>query len=125
MTLKPYKKIELGQSPDALAQRREELFTLISQIAPELVSDHQIDLNRLKELLGLQQTDAEEHYELNWAGKKAARREIQKTTSNTLLPSQDNPDRAQHMLIEGENLEVLRVLQKSYYGKVKMPMGFI
>ena len=119
MTLKPYKKIELGQSPDALAQRREELFTLISQIAPELVSDHQIDLNRLKELLGLQQIDAEEHYELNWAGKKAACREIQKTTS-TLLPSQDNPDLAQHMLIEGENLEVLRVLQKSYYGKVKM-----
>jgi adenine-specific DNA-methyltransferase len=43
-----------------------------------------------------------------------------KTTSHTLLPFADNPAQAQHMLIEGENLEVLRVLQKSYYGKVKM-----
>lgn len=64
--------------------------------------------------------DKNEHYELNWAGKAAARREIQKTTSHTLLPSANNPAHAQHMLIEGENLEVLRVLQKSYYGKVKM-----
>ncbi|WP_404471066.1 site-specific DNA-methyltransferase [Vreelandella venusta] len=61
-----------------------------------------------------------EHYELSWAGKKDARREIQKKTSHTLRPDANNPESAQHMLIEGENLEVLRVLQKSYYGKVKM-----
>ncbi|PHR02117.1 MAG: site-specific DNA-methyltransferase [Halomonas sp.] len=52
--------------------------------------------------------------------KKDARREIQKKTSHTLRPDANNPESAQHMLIEGENLEVLRVLQKSYYGKVKM-----
>ena len=71
-------------------------------------------------MLGEDRTAPAEHYELNWAGKAAARREIQKTSSHTLLPAAGNPSHATHMLIEGENLEVLRVLQKSYYGKVKM-----
>ncbi len=111
----------LGFSPDASAQRREALLALLRQTAPEVISDNQIDLERLKDLLGPERiAPAAEHYELNWAGKTAARREIQKTTSHTLLPSAANPAQAQHMLIEGENLEVLRVLQKSYYGKVKM-----
>ncbi len=112
---------ELGYSPDAIAQRQTELLTLISQTVPEVMSDNQLDITKLKDLLGQERiADPKEHYELNWAGKTAARREIQKTSSLTLLPDASNPDHAQHMLIEGENLEVLRVLQKSYYGKVKM-----
>ncbi len=111
----------MGHSPDAMAQRRSELLALIAQTAPELMADaQQIDLNKLKELLGQAHEAGPEHYELSWAGKAAARREIQKTSSHTLRPSADNPAQAQHMLIEGENLEVLRLLQKSYYGKVKM-----
>jgi adenine-specific DNA-methyltransferase len=112
---------DLGYSPDVLAQRKSELLTLLSQVAPEVVSDNQqINVNKLKELLGEDRIASNEHYELSWAGKAAARREIQKTSSHTLLPSATNSPNAQHMLIEGENLEVLRVLQKSYYGKVKM-----
>jgi len=111
---------DLGYSPDALAQRQAELMTIIRQTAPEAISDNQINLDKLKELLGQDNIAPVEHYELNWAGKSAARREIQKTNSLTLRPNADNPQSAQHMLIEGENLEVLRVLQKSYYGKVKM-----
>lgn len=111
---------ELGYSPDALAERQAELLALLRQTAPEVVSDNQIDVEKLKELLGQERIAPAEHYELNWAGKSAARREIQKTTSYTLLPDANNPEQAPHMLIEGENLEVLRVLQKSYYGKVKM-----
>ena len=111
---------ELGHSPDALAQRQAELLALLRQAAPEVLSDNQINLEKLKELLGQERIAPAEHYELNWAGKAAARREIQKTSSHTLRPSATNPASAQHMLIEGENLEVLRVLQKSYYGKVKM-----
>lgn len=110
----------LGFSPDALAERKNELLALLRQTAPEIVSDNQIDLERLKELLGQERIVPAEHYELSWAGKTEARREIQKTTSHTLRPSAGNPEQAPHMLIEGENLEVLRVLQKSYYGKVKM-----
>ncbi len=112
---------DLGYSPDLLAQRRAELLALLSQTAPEVLSDHQqINVDKLKALLGEEHPAGDEHYELSWAGKSAARREIQKTSSHTLLPDANNPAQAPHMLIEGENLEVLRVLQKSYYGKVKM-----
>ncbi len=111
---------ELGHSPDALAQRQAELLALLRQTAPEVVSDNQIKFDKLKELLGEEHIAPAEHYELNWAGKTEARREIQKTSSHTLRPDANNPACAPHMLIEGENLEVLRVLQKSYYGKVKM-----
>ncbi len=111
---------ELGYSPDALAERQAELLALLRQTAPEVISDNQIDIEKLKELIGQERIAPDEHYELSWAGKAAARREIQKTTSHTLLPAASNPPQAPHMLIEGENLEVLRVLQKSYHGKVKM-----
>ncbi len=111
---------ELGHSPDALAQRQADLLALLRQTAPEVLSDNQINIEKLKELLGEERIAPAEHYELNWAGKTEARREIQKTSSHTLRPDANNPASAQHMLIEGENLEVLRVLQKSYYGKVKM-----
>jgi adenine-specific DNA-methyltransferase len=113
---------DLGHSPDALAQRRAELLALLAQSAPELMSDKQLDLGKLRDLLTPERLleERQEHYELSWAGKTAARREIQKTSSHTLRPDASNPAQAPHMLIEGENLEVLRVLQKSYHGKVKM-----
>ena len=117
----PHCASDLGYSLNAYSQRQQELLAAIRQIAPEVASDQQIDFERLKNLLGQERIAPEkEHYELTWAGKAAARREIQKTTSATLLPAAGNPAHAPHMLIEGENLEVLRVLQKSYYGKVKM-----
>lgn len=111
---------ELGYSPDALAERQAELLALLRQTAPEVISDNQIDIEKLRELIGQERIAPAEHYELSWAGKADARREIQKTTSHTLLPAASNPPQAPHMLIEGENLEVLRALQKSYHGKVKM-----
>ncbi len=111
---------ELGYSSDALAERQAELLALLRQTAPEVFRDNQIDIEKIKELIGQERIASAEHYELSWAGKAAARREIQKTTSHTLLPADNNPPQAAHMLIEGENLEVLRVLQKSYHGKVKM-----
>lgn len=111
---------DLGYSPDALVERQAELLALLRQTAPEVISDNQIDLEKLKELIGQERIAPAEHYELSWAGKANARREIQKTTSHTLLPAASNPPQAPHMLIEGENLEVLRALQKSYHGKVKM-----
>jgi adenine-specific DNA-methyltransferase len=111
----------LGHSPDLLEERQDALQQFIRQILPELMSDNQLDFNKLKSLLDDTDTAApDEHYELTWAGKTAARREVQKTTCHTLRPSADNPAKAEHMMIEGENLEVLRVLQRSYYGKVKM-----
>lgn len=78
---------ELGHSPDALAQRQAELLALLRQTAPEVLSDNQLNVEKLKELLGQERMAPAEHYELNWAGKTAARREIQKTSSHTLRPS--------------------------------------
>lgn len=112
---------DLGHSPDPLAQRRAQLLDAIRHTAPELLRDNQIDLAQLQQWLAPEHlADPQEHYELTWAGKAAARRDVQQTTSHTLRPDPHNPAQAPHMLIEGENLEVLRVLQKSYYGKVKM-----
>lgn len=117
---------ELGQSPDLLAQQQAALLHFVRQTVPELMSDNQLDLHKLK--AWLDEADAaapNEHYELTWAGKTAARREVQKTTSHTLRPDPTNPAQAGHMLIEGENLEVLRVLQRSYYGKVPAYKGLM
>ena len=111
---------DIGFSPDTLAQRRQQLLAAISQIEPGLLCDNQLNLERLKELLGQEHQAGNEHYELTWAGKADSRRESQKVSSHTLRPAANNPQNAQHMFIEGENLEVLRVLQKSYFGKVKM-----
>ena len=67
---------ELGHSPDALAQRKAELLALLAQTAPELISDQQLNIDKLKALLGDERIAGDEHYELSWAGKSAARREI-------------------------------------------------
>lgn len=111
---------QLGNSPNGLQQRKQEILETLAQVAPEIMSDKQLNLEKLKELLGEEKIAQAEHYELSWAGKSDARREIQKSTTHTLVPAENNPKQAAHMFIEGENLEVLRVLQKSYYGKVKM-----
>ncbi|MEC7295075.1 MAG: hypothetical protein VXV78_02560, partial [Pseudomonadota bacterium] len=92
---------ELGHSPDAQQERQQQLLNLLRQTAPEVISDNQLNLERLKELMGEERLAPAEHYELSWAGKKDARREIQKKTSHTLRPDANNPESAQHMLIEG------------------------
>lgn len=88
---------------------------------PELLTEGRIDFARLKQLLAGELAEAD-HYELTWAGKAAARREIQKQTTATLVPDFDaglDPATSENVFIEGENLEVLRVLQKSYFGRVR------
>lgn len=67
--------------------------------------------------------DAPEAYEFNWVGKQAARAEVLKPIKKTLRPIKENSvdwDNTQNLYIEGDNLEVLKLLQKSYLGKVKM-----
>ncbi|MBI5416550.1 site-specific DNA-methyltransferase, partial [Candidatus Poribacteria bacterium] len=64
-----------------------------------------------------------ERYVLNWAGKSEAFKILQSPTTATLVPCKDesiNFDKTENVFIEGENLEVLKVLQKSYFGKIKM-----
>jgi adenine-specific DNA-methyltransferase len=109
----------LAQSLDSITERIE----LLKKIFPDVISEGQIDFNRLKAALGDSTAQTNERYELSWAGKSDARREIQKRTTATLRPDTANSvnwDATQNLYIEGENLEVLRTLQKAYFGKVKM-----
>jgi adenine-specific DNA-methyltransferase len=108
-----------GKSLDITAERLNQL----RAIFPEVFSEDKVDFQRLKQALGEDAFVQGEHYELSWAGKSEARKEVQKQTTATLIPDKENSidfDNAQNIFIEGENLEVLRILQKSYFGKVKM-----
>ena len=108
-----------GQSLNITEERIQQL----RQIFPDVFSEGKIDFNRLRAALGENVLFPGEHYELSWAGKADARREVQRQTTATLVPDLEGSvdfDNAQNIFIEGENLEVLRVLQKSYFGKVKM-----
>ena len=83
-----------------------------------------VNFDILRQLLGDDAVeDAPEAYEFNWVGKQAARAEVLRPISKTLRPVKEdsvNWDTTQNLYIEGDNLEVLKLLQKSYLGKVKM-----
>jgi len=108
-----------GKSLDITAIQREKL----KELFPEAFSEDKIDWEKLRLSLGDEAVIANERYVLNWAGKSDAFRAIQTATTATLRPQKDqsvNFDTTENVFIEGENLEVLKVLQKSYYGKIKM-----
>lgn len=101
----------------------EEKITALKQILPEVFSEGQLDWEKLKATLGKNINFSNERYVLNWAGKSDAFKVLQMPTTKTLIPAKDesvNFDETENIFIEGENLEVLKVLQKSYFGKVKM-----
>ncbi len=108
-----------GSSLDIIPEQISQL----KQIFPEVFTENQIDFTKLQEILNKNITQKNEYYQLSWAGKSEARANIYKTTTQTLKPCSplnplDNPHT--NTLIKGENLEVLRILQKSYFNKVKM-----
>ncbi|MFA5432197.1 MAG: site-specific DNA-methyltransferase [Candidatus Paceibacterota bacterium] len=95
----------------------------LRQVLPEAFSEGKIDWEKLKATLGEDINFSNERYVLNWAGKSDAFKVLQTPTTRTLIPAKDesvNFDETENIFIEGENLEVLKVLQKSYFGKVKM-----
>lgn len=107
---------------NSLAIKTDNLQRL-KKLFPEVFSEGKIDFQRLKDAIGGDPFVKEEHFELYWAGKKEARLEIQKKTTATLVQDKKNSinfEKAQHVFIEGENLVALKLLQKSYIGKVKM-----
>ena len=108
-----------GKSLNILKERVEQLRKLF----PNVFFEGKIDFKRLRDELGDEVNFQNEHYELTWAGKSESRKEVQKQTTATLNPYQEqsiNFETSQNILIEGENLEVLHVLQRSYHGKIKM-----
>ncbi len=106
-------------SQDAVGERIEQLKALL----PEIFVEGQLDPERLRQHLGDFSKVGAERYGLNWAGKADAIRSLQIPSHGTLVPMKDqsvNFDESENMIIEGDNLEVLKLLQKSYHGKIKM-----
>ena len=96
----------------------------LKQIFPEVFAENKIDWEKLKLVLGEDNlAHQNERYQLNWAGKTDAYRTLQSPTFNTLAPCQSESvdfNQTQNIFIEAENMEALKILQKSYAGKVKM-----
>ena len=108
---------------DALYQIAPSCFTEAADPKPGEVK-RVVNFDVLRQLLGDDAVeDAPEAYEFNWVGKQAARAEVLRPINKTLRPVKEDSvdwDNTQNLYIEGDNLEVLKLLQKSYLGKVKM-----
>ncbi|MBU1089477.1 site-specific DNA-methyltransferase, partial [Patescibacteria group bacterium] len=102
---------------------QEELLELLRKNFPEIFTEERVDCEKLKKSLGENLDENGERYGLSWASKTDCFRQIQEPTTATLKPNRAESvdfDETKNLFIEGDNLQVLRILQKSYYGKVKM-----
>ncbi len=109
----------LSHSAEIVADNIEQLRALF----PEAFTEGKIDFDVLRQLLGDAVDEREEKYGLNWHGKRKARQLALTPSTGTLRPCPEDSidwDTTQNLMIEGDNLEVLKLLQKSYAGKVKL-----
>jgi adenine-specific DNA-methyltransferase len=113
-----------AQSANLMADNAAQLKALFPELVTEGPNGPAVNLDALKALVGdATVTDAEEKYGLNWHGKRAARQLALTPSTGTLRPCPDESvdwDITKNLMIEGDNLEVLKLLQKSYAGKVKL-----
>jgi adenine-specific DNA-methyltransferase len=110
---------DMAQSANLISSNIE----MLKELFPEIVVEGKIDFDILKQLLGGQVDEREEKYGLNWHGKRKARQLALTPSTGTLRPCPEESvdwDTTQNLMIEGDNLEVLKLLQKSYSGKVKL-----
>ena len=95
----------------------------IKELFPQVVTEGKIDFDVLKEILGEQIESRNERYQFTWSGKSDSIRFAQRPSTGTLRPDKEsskNWDSTENLYIEGDNLEVLKLLQKSYHNKIKM-----
>lgn len=113
-----------AQSADLMADNVAKLKALFPELLTETATGAAINVDVLKALIGdATATDADEKYGLNWHGKRRARQIALTPSTGTLRPCPEESvdwDTTQNLMIEGDNLEVLKLLQKSYAGKVKL-----
>ena len=113
-----------AQSANLVAGNIAQLKALFPELVTEGENGAVVNVDVLKALVGDKTvTDADEKYGLNWHGKRRARQLALTPSTGTLRPRPDESvdwDTTQNLMIEGDNLEVLKLLQKSYAGKVKM-----
>ncbi len=101
----------------------DENITKLKEIFPDAFCEDKIDFDVLSELLGEHVIEGQERFQFTWSGKADARREAMKRSRGTLLPSKEDSkdwENTENIYIEGDNLEVLKLLQKSYHSKIKM-----
>ncbi|MGO8880218.1 MAG: site-specific DNA-methyltransferase [Desulfomonilaceae bacterium] len=101
----------------------DERIEKLKQLFPECFIEGKVDFDKLQRSLGQWIEVGKERYGLNWPGKAECMRVIQTPSVGTLLPMREesiNFNTTENLIIEGDNLEVLKLLQKSYFGKVKM-----
>lgn len=108
-----------GESMNLLNENIEKLKALF----PEIVTDGKIDFDMLKTLLGEEVDASNEKYSFNWVGKRNCIKFAQTPSTGTLIPCREKSvdfDNTQNIYIEGDNVEALKLLQKTYFGKIKM-----
>ncbi len=108
---------------DVAKEKREELKRCLGSAFPEVFTEGSIDFEQLKRVLGEWVDLGKERFGLNWPGKAECMKIIQQPSVATLKPMREesvNFDETENLFIEGDNLEALKLLQKSYFGKIKM-----
>lgn len=122
------------ESPDLTAENVEKIAALFPNCVTEMLDEEHstpekkvykraVNFELLKQMLSPDVVDGDEAYEFTWVGKKAAIVEANKPIRKTLRPCVEESkdwDTTENLYIEGDNLEVLKLLQESYLGKVKM-----
>ena len=113
-----------AQSPETKsADQVAENLARLRALFPEIITEDGVNVDVLKQLLGKTVTDADEKYGLNWHGKRKARQIALTPSTGTLRPCPEESvdwEKTRNLMIEGDNLEVLKLLQKSYAGKIKV-----
>ncbi|MDB8460421.1 site-specific DNA-methyltransferase [Turicibacter sanguinis] len=101
----------------------QENIKRLKELFPEVLTEKKIDFDKLRLILGDEVETSPERYEFRWNGKNEAIKLSQTPSMGTLRPDKEsskNWDTTENLYIEGDNLEVLKLLQKSYFGKIKM-----
>lgn len=115
-------------TPDLTARHIDQIAALFPSVVTEMRGENGeikrgINFEALKQLLSPDVVDGDEHYEFTWVGKRAAMAEAARPTTKTLRPVLEDSrdwDTTENLYIEGDNLEVLKILQESYLGKIKV-----
>ncbi len=116
------KKLPLT-SMDIAGEKREQLKKCLAETFPEIMAEDAVDFDQLKRVLGEWVEPGRERFGLDWPGKAACMKTIQAPSIATLKPCREESvdwETTQNVFIEGDNLEALKLLQKAYFGKVKM-----
>ncbi len=124
--MKEYPQVSEGiLGEETVEKTNTELFLdLVGQYFPEAIKDGEVDFTALKEEMGEFPEVGAEHYSFTWAGKQAAKKEAQADVYGRTLrfcsEESVNPDSTENLYIEGDNLEVLKMLRRNYHGQIKM-----